>query len=240
MDLSKKNVKFVFFGLIIMIKMNKRSLVLALSLLSSLPALSADCTSGSYSTPGTSTCSVPAGVNSIDMTLFGGSGGYGGNSANATGGQGGVGGYCNGTVVTVPGQSITVVVGSGQSASGADGGDGGQAQISGPGVGNITIFTGGGEGGDGASGSQPGQGGVGGTATCAQGQTSYAGFNGADGAATSSTVSSGMSGGNGSVSFTLSAPVTPPAPIPTLGEWAMIFMASLMAMFGIRRMRRSK
>lgn len=28
--------------------------------------------------------------------------------------------------------------------------------------------------------------------------------------------------------------------IPTLGEWAMIFMASLMAMFGIRRMRRSK
>lgn len=35
---------------------------------------------------------------------------------------------------------------------------------------------------------------------------------------------------------------TPPAPaaIPTLGEWAMIFMASLMAMFGIRRMRRSK
>ena len=31
-----------------------------------------------------------------------------------------------------------------------------------------------------------------------------------------------------------------PVAIPTLGEWAMIFMASLMAMFGIRRMRRSK
>ncbi len=31
-----------------------------------------------------------------------------------------------------------------------------------------------------------------------------------------------------------------PAAIPTLGEWAMIFMASLMAMFGIRRMRRTK
>ena len=28
--------------------------------------------------------------------------------------------------------------------------------------------------------------------------------------------------------------------IPTLSEWAMIFMASLMAMFGIRRMRRTK
>jgi hypothetical protein len=32
----------------------------------------------------------------------------------------------------------------------------------------------------------------------------------------------------------------PVQPIPTLGEWAMIFMASLIAMFGIRRMRRSK
>jgi hypothetical protein len=33
---------------------------------------------------------------------------------------------------------------------------------------------------------------------------------------------------------------TPPTPaaIPTLGEWAMIFMASLMAIFAIRRMRR--
>jgi hypothetical protein len=31
-----------------------------------------------------------------------------------------------------------------------------------------------------------------------------------------------------------------PNPIPTLGEWAMIFMASLVAMFGIRRMRSSK
>lgn len=30
------------------------------------------------------------------------------------------------------------------------------------------------------------------------------------------------------------------AAIPTLSEWAMIFMASLMAMFGIRRMRRNK
>jgi hypothetical protein len=35
-------------------------------------------------------------------------------------------------------------------------------------------------------------------------------------------------------------PPAAPAAIPTLGEWAMIFMASLMAMFGIRRMRRNK
>lgn len=34
------------------------------------------------------------------------------------------------------------------------------------------------------------------------------------------------------------APPAPPAPIPTMSEWAMIFMASLMAMIAIRRMRR--
>lgn len=33
------------------------------------------------------------------------------------------------------------------------------------------------------------------------------------------------------------APTTPAA-VPTLGEWGMIFLASLLAMFGIRRMRR--
>lgn len=41
--------------------------------------------------------------------------------------------------------------------------------------------------------------------------------------------------------FVFTPSVAPtPAAIPTLGEWAMIFMASLMAMFGIRRMRRNK
>jgi len=46
------------------------------------------------------------------------------------------------------------------------------------------------------------------------------------------TVSANVS--NISVTCTTNAP----AAIPTLSEWAMIFMASLMAMFGIRRMRR--
>lgn len=44
---------------------------------------------------------------------------------------------------------------------------------------------------------------------------------------------------NGTFGSSEIAPAAP-APIPTLGEWAMIFLASLMAMFGIRRMRRSK
>ena len=47
--------------------------------------------------------------------------------------------------------------------------------------------------------------------------------------------------GGSSAANTLFTYVTPVAsPIPTLSEWAMILMASLLAMFGIRRMRRSK
>jgi hypothetical protein len=54
-----------------------------------------------------------------------------------------------------------------------------------------------------------------------------------------------VTNGSGTVSanvtnVTLTCTDNPVQPIPTLGEWAMIFMASLMAMFGIRRMRRSK
>jgi hypothetical protein len=54
-----------------------------------------------------------------------------------------------------------------------------------------------------------------------------------------------VTNGSGNVSanvtnVSVSCTDKPVQPIPTLGEWAMIFMASLMAMFGIRRMRRTK
>jgi hypothetical protein len=45
-------------------------------------------------------------------------------------------------------------------------------------------------------------------------------------------------GGSALMSFTPKGPSPAPTAVPTLGEWAMILMASLMAMFGIRRMRR--
>jgi len=38
---------------------------------------------------------------------------------------------------------------------------------------------------------------------------------------------------------TTSVSLLPPAPIPTLSEWAMIFMASLMGMFAFVRLRRT-
>ena len=47
-------------------------------------------------------------------------------------------------------------------------------------------------------------------------------------------------GGTNAANTLFTYVVPTPAAIPTLSEWAMIFMASLMAMFGIRRMRRSK
>jgi len=55
------------------------------------------------------------------------------------------------------------------------------------------------------------------------------------------TVTNGTGTASANVSnVTVTCNDNPVQPIPTLGEWAMIFMASLMAMFGIRRMRSSK
>jgi YVTN family beta-propeller protein len=60
------------------------------------------------------------------------------------------------------------------------------------------------------------------------------------GTAGTASVSVTTPGGTSAANTLFSYFVPVPAAIPTLGEWAMIFMASLMAIFGIRRMRRSK
>lgn len=80
-----------------------------------------------YTTPGTYSWTPPAGVFSVSVVAVGGGGG--GNSQNGAGGAGGGGGglgYKSGIPV-VPGQSYTVVVGSGgtraTSAAAADGGN---------------------------------------------------------------------------------------------------------------------
>ena len=215
---------------------NKVAVIFAASMLSSMSAFAADC-GGAYTTPGTITCTVPAGVTSLQALVAGGAGGAGANTANATGGMGGQGGACPVTITTVPGQNISIVIGSGTNASGANGGDGGQAQISGAGMGSVTLFAGGGMGGIGANGSTPGTGGVGGAANGAA--SCVAGASGPNGAVSAFGIAQATNGNSGYVSLTIPTPVVPAA-IPTLGEWAMIFMASLMAMFGIRRMRRSK
>jgi hypothetical protein len=217
-------------------KINRIKLLFVSSLIVSSPAFAADC-GGSYSTPGTISCTVPSGVTSIQAMVAGGIGGTGANSASASGGTGGLGGACPATIVTVPGQTINIVIDSGMAASGANGGDGGQAQISGAGMGSVTLFAGGGMGGDGAFVNLPGAGGVGGAAIGSS--SCVAGANGSGGVAGASSSAPAGAGATGFVSLTVTTPVAPAA-IPTLSEWAMIFMASLMAMFGIRRMRRNK
>jgi hypothetical protein len=53
---------------------------------------------------------------------------------------------------------------------------------------------------------------------------------------TSGLCTSASSIENGVVSFSL--PAADPMPIPTLGQWGMIFLASLMGLFGFARIRR--
>ena len=84
-----------------------------------------------YSTPGTYTFIVPAGVTLLKTARVWGAGGGGaGSSGSGNAGSGGAGaGYCEGPIVVVPGQSITVTVG----AKGTGGAGGGSPQNGGNG-----------------------------------------------------------------------------------------------------------
>ena len=89
--------------------------------------------STTFTTVGSNTFTVPAGVTKISAVLIGG-GGAGGGSGGGVGGNGGGGGglvYINDYPVS-PGQTLTVVVGGGGVAvSGNAGGDGGNSSITG-------------------------------------------------------------------------------------------------------------
>ncbi len=133
----------------------------------------------------------------------------------------------------MPGAALTITTNAGIAASGSNGGDGGAATATGSGI-TGTVNAGGGLGGEGAAGTTPGDGGYGGVGTA---MSCVTGMDGADGTAVAGAPSIANSGSAAFASLTFSAPVAPAA-IPTLGEWAMILLASLMAMFAIRRMRR--
>lgn len=70
--------------------------------------------------------------------------------------------------------------------------------------------------------------------------TSYFSFANAPASVSSITISQAGAGGTFYAGLCVTPASASAAPIPTLSEWAMILMASLLAMFGIRRMRRSK
>lgn len=138
---------------------------------------------------------VPCGVTSITVQVWGGGGaGGGGNDNTLNGGSGGGGGgYCTQTISVTPGQVISYTVGTGGAGGTGDGGDGGTTTFS-------SVSAPGGKGGQ-ANGGVAGTGGVGCTSTGGNGvaSTSSTGGNGGDGA-------NGGAGGIGGVVNTDGSP----------------------------------
>lgn len=66
-----------------------------------------------YSTPGSTTYSVPAGVTQVTVKSWGAGGGGGGASPDRIGGDGGGGGYATATFTVTPSETLTVRVGGG-------------------------------------------------------------------------------------------------------------------------------
>jgi hypothetical protein len=151
--------------------------------------------SSTFTTVGSNTFVVPAGITKISAVLIGG-GGAGGASDGSSGGNGGGGGgltYINDFPVN-SGQTLTIFVGSGGVAvSGGVGGDGGNSSI----TGIATAF-----GGKGGAGSYTGLVGVGGTGSNIFGNIGAGGSGGratltygAGGGGTSGYVGGGGNGG---------------------------------------------
>jgi len=132
------------------------------------------------SSQGASTYTVPEGVNSITVKMWGGGGGSGGSASSHNGGAGGGGGFVSSTLSVTPGEVLDVYVGGGGgggafcSGFGCGGGQGG-----GGGGGHSSIYrgseplliaAGGGGGGGGRTSSEAGgAGGAGGGTTGANG-----------------------------------------------------------------------
>jgi hypothetical protein len=146
-----------------------------------------------YSTAGSSTYKVPAGVTSLTVKAWGAGGGGGQTTIAGAGGNGGGGGFAQATLSVTPGEILTYYVGTGGTRGsayqgGAGGGFSGLAR-------NGTFIIQAGGGGGGASGAAgPGSGGAGGGSSGVNG--SAGGDGGAGAAGTSSA------GGNGGTAGT--------------------------------------
>ena len=154
-------------------------------------ALTSDITGGAraelFTTTGTSTFTVPAGVTAVKVTVVAGGGGGGGPSALGRAGGGGGGGGTASEWVTglTPGGTVTVTVGAGGTVSaGATGGTGGTSSF-----GAFCSATG---GAGGVGGNVFGGGGAAGTAT--GGNFNIPGGAGSAGISANSGVSSGSGG----------------------------------------------
>ena len=167
-----------------------------------------------YTTSGTYTFTVPAGINEISAVCVGGGGGGGGSSNAENGGGGGGGALSYGTIDVTPLEDLTVVVGGAGNAGSVvgDGGSGGDTQLKrsstvllqgeGGGGGEFTL-SGGGEGGAGGTSTGTdriggGSGGAGGTGNSFGGGGGGAGgYTGNGGNGSGTTEGSAGSGGGG-------------------------------------------
>jgi hypothetical protein len=164
-----------------------------------------DTTTVTYTTPGSNSFVVPAGVTEVTVKIWGAGGGGGGGSTNGNGGAGGGGAFVQSTLTTTPAESLNVIVGGGGGAgdfstggaganSGDGGGGGGHTEINRSGTNLVVAGGGGGGGGGDNSSSTPGGGGGAGGATTGQaGSASISAPGGGGGGS-----GSGGAGGNGS------------------------------------------
>lgn len=153
-----------------------------------------------YTTQGNGTFTVPSGVTSLTLKMWGGGGGGGAGGSAAAGGAGGGAGYITGTVPVTPGETLNVYVGGGgaggtRNTAGGGGGGGGYSSLYRSSA-ALAIASGGGGGGGGrnSSGNTGGAGGAGGGTSGVAGTAS--GAAGGGGAGTPSAGGSAGSGGN--------------------------------------------
>lgn len=143
----------------------------------------------SYTTAGSDTFVVPAGITSITIKTWGAGGGGGGGGNSQPGGDGGGGGYTTSTISVTPGETLTINVGAGGSGgafsnggndAGGGGGGGGYTSIyrsSTP----LVVTAGGGGGGGGRQARAGGDGGAGGGTTGIDGSDGFTSNNGGGG-----------------------------------------------------------
>jgi hypothetical protein len=155
-----------------------------------------------YNSQGSDTFTVPAGVTSLTVKMWGGGGGGGGGANGSVGGAGGGGGYVLETISVTPGENLTIYVGGGGGGgaynnggndAGGGGGGGGYSSIY-RGSTPLGLVSGGGGGGGARNANAGGAGGAGGGTSGLSGATVGNGVGGQG--ATSSSGGTGGVGGN--------------------------------------------
>lgn len=154
-----------------------------------------------YNTQGAESFTVPDGVTSLTVKVWGAGGAGGGGGSTGTGGSGGGGGYVNATIAVTPGESLDVYVGGGGSGgnnvsnTGSGGGGGGYSSIY-RGSTLLVLAAGGGGGGGSRIATIGGAGGAGGGTTGAAGSAVYSGNGAGGGGGTASSGGAAGAGGN--------------------------------------------